>query len=105
MKPRMRVMSPRGRAGARGSGSASDLDQEISRALSRSGRGKLAIIENGNANAEFVLRAIAEGVVDALGWEKEVLWIRKPSSGEGVDGKELGLVLNEASLVLAGTAD
>lgn len=105
MKPRMQVMSPRGRAGARGSGSGSHLGQDSSRVLSRSGRGKVAIIENGNANAEFVLRTIAEGVVDALGWEKDFLWIRKPSSGEGVDGNALGLVLNEVNLVLAGTAD
>jgi hypothetical protein len=79
--------------------------------LSRSGQkpgsrvARLGIIENGNANAEFLLRRLGETVVSRPGWDSNIQWVHKVSAGTGVTDEDLTRLVTACDLVLAGTAD
>lgn len=87
-------------AGAEASAHVSDVDPNA--VLSRK---RLGVIENGNANADFVLERLADGLVGALGWDPEISWVRKPSASVGASSDDIERLARTCGLVLAGTAD
>lgn len=102
----MKVYDPTGKAQINNGSTYNNSLNRITWPKAQSGQQpRIGIIENGNANAEFILGRIAELVTTQLNWDKETKWVKKPSSGQGIVESDLNSLLAECQIILAGTAD